>query len=382
LLVVSLDSEIYLKSHRTQSRMVGVLVEAIRAALGSEAEITKMAGHRLSVVSEAPDAIDRLSRIFGIRAVEVVEQVAMTDVASLAEIMEDRFADSVRGRTFAVRPNRLGSHDWKSLDLSIAAGSLLVDAGGIVDLSNPEVTVVVRVVQNTAFLTLDVTKGVGGLPPGTQGTALMMFSGGIDSPVAAYLMAHRGVSLDYLHFSLGCGEADHAAGLAHMLTDRYMAGTDPTLHILDLEPAVSEIQRRVPSRERQMALKAVMYRATEEIARSTRGTRAIINGESLGQVSTQTLENIAALDRLVEIPVLRPLIGLDKATITEKARAIGTFETSSRTRELCDISGGARVSVAASAPKLRRMTEELPDLVEQAVLTAKSMRIADWMPGS
>jgi thiamine biosynthesis protein ThiI len=382
MLVASLEPEIYLKSTRTQNRMIGTLIDAIRASLGTDTEITRMGGHRLEVGSDAPDAIDRLTRVFGVRAVEVVERVAITDLESLAHTVAERFADRVRGRTFAVRPHRLGRHEWKSIDLAVLAGSLLVEAGGSVNLSDPEYTVVIRISGDVAHLTLDVTPGVGGLPMGTQGRALMMFSGGIDSPVAAYLMAHRGTELDYLHFSFGCGEADHATGLAAMLTDRYMAGSDPMLHVIDLEPASKEIQRRVKGRDRQMALKGVMYRCSELVARSVKGTRAIVNGESLGQVSTQTLENIAALDRLVGIPVLRPLIGLDKATITDKAREIGTFETSSRTRELCDISGGARVSVGMSAPKLAAISAELEDVIDQAMVTVKSMRVADWMPGS
>lgn len=382
MLVASLDPEIYLKSNRTQRRMVGVLVDAIRASLGNDVVITRLAGHRIAVDSEHPEVVERLSRIFGVRAVEVVEAVAVTDIEKLAGVVGDRYADLVRGRTFAVRPHRIGTHDWRSQDLAVAAGTLLVEAGGTVDLSNPEYTVSIRIVEGTAYLTMNTTPGVGGLPLGTQGSALMMFSGGIDSPVAAYLMAHRGVALDYLHFSFGCGAADHALGIAHLLTDRYMAGTDPSLHVIDLEPAVTEIQRRVPSRERQMALKGVMYRATAAVASGDHGIHAIVNGESLGQVSTQTLENVAALDRLVEVPVLRPLIGLDKETITRTAREIGTFDVSSRTREVCDISGGAKVSVGMSAAKLAAITEELADVVEQAILTVKTMRVADWVPGS
>lgn len=382
MLIASLDPEIYLKSHRTQRRLVDVLIDAIEAALGEATEIRRIAGHRLIVESDRPDATEQLSRVFGIRAVEVVEAVPVTDVATLAAVVGDRYADLVRGRTFAVRPHRLGTHEWSSQDLAVAAGTLLVEAGGSVDLSDPDYTVAIRIVEDTAYLTMAVSPGVGGLPPGTQGSALMMFSGGIDSPVAAYLMAHRGVALDYLHFSLGCGAADHALGIAHLLTERYMAGFDPTAHVIDLEPAVTQIQRRVPARERQMALKAVMYRAAEAVAHTSKGIRAIVNGESLGQVSTQTLDNVAALDRLVDIPVLRPLIGLDKTTITDKARQIGTFDTSARTRELCDISAGARVSVGTSPAKLTAIASELDDVIEHAVLTVKSMQVTDWMPGA
>jgi thiamine biosynthesis protein ThiI len=381
MLIASLDPEIYLKSPRTQRRMVGAVEVAIGAALEGPVETNLISGHRLVVTTAAADAVDQLSRVFGVRAVETVAAVEFSGVADLSRLVAARFAAAVTGHTFAVRPTRIGSHEWSSQDLAVAAGSLLVEAGGTVDLSRPEVMVRVRVVDDLAYLTLAVEKGVGGLPAGTQGRALAMFSGGIDSPVAAYLIAHRGVALDYLHFSLGCGQADHAAGIAHLLTERYGAGTDPLLHIVDLEPAIAAIQNRVPARERQMALKGLMYRSAEGVARAHRDIRAIVNGESLGQVSTQTLDNVATLDRVIDMPMLRPLIGLDKTTIINKAKEIGTFEVSSRTRETCDISGGTRVSVSTSPRKLAAIMTELADLVDDAIVTGKSMRLADWVPG-
>ncbi len=361
--------------------MVGALVVAISAAFSRRVEIRRIAGHRLVVIAEAEDAVDRLSRVFGVRAVETVEAVDFASLEDLAESIAVRFGPKVDGRTFAVRPTRMGSHAWSSQDLAVLAGSLLVDAGGKVDLTNPEITARVRIVNYVAYLTLATQPGVGGLPAGTQGKALAMFSGGIDSPVAAYLIAQRGVTLDFLHFSLGCGEADHAAGIAHLLTELYGAGTDPLLHVVDLEPAVSELQYRVPARERQMALKAVMYGVAEGVALTDRDTRAIINGESLGQVSTQTLDNVTALDRIIQTPMLRPLIGLAKDEIVDRARKIGTFELSSRTRELCDIAGGARVSVSTPAAKLAAIMTDVGDLVEQAVMANKTMRLTDWVPG-
>jgi len=381
MLVASLDPEIYLKSQRTQRRMVGALVAAISAAFDRKVVIRRIAGHRLVVETDAADAVGKLARVFGVRAVETVEAVEFEGLDDLAESVTSQFGTVVDGHTFAVRPTRIGTHLWSSQDLAVAAGSLLVKAGGKVDLTAPEITVRIRIVNNLAYLTLATDPGVGGLPAGTQGKALAMFSGGIDSPVAVYLMAQRGVALDYLHFSLGCGQADHAAGIAHLLRERYGAGTDPLLHVIDLEPTISEIQNRIPARQRQMALKGVMYQAAEGVALTDRDTRAIVNGESLGQVSTQTLDNVAALDRIIEMPMLRPLIGLSKDAIVDHARGIGTFEVSSRTREMCDISGGAKVSVSTSAVQLVAIMAELADLVEQAVLTNKSMRLADWVPG-
>jgi len=381
MLVAALDPELYLKSQRTQRRMGRVLASNIEHALPGVG-IKRLAGHRLLIETDRPDAVERLSTVFGIAAVEVVERLDATDLDRLADAIARRMGPEVAGRTFAVRPRRIGTHAWNSQDLAIAAGARLVAAGGSVDLTHPEITVVVRVVEQTADLTVERIPGEGGLPLGTQGRALAMFSGGIDSPVAAHMVARRGVSLDFLHFSLGCGQADHAAAIAHDLTARYGHGSDPLWIISDIEAAVPEITRRVNPRMRQMALKALMYRAAERIADDLPETRALVNGESLGQVSTQTLDNLASLDRLVRIPVLRPLVGLDKLEIRRRAEAIGTYEASARSRELCDISQGVKVSVATRPDKLMDVGDVLDDLVDQAVTTAKHQRLRDWMPGS
>jgi len=381
MLVAALDPELYLKSSRTQRRMGRVLAANIAAALPG-VETKRLAGHRLLVETDHPDAVERLSTIFGIAAVEIVERLDATDLEVLADAVAERMGSVVEGQSFAVRPRRIGTHEWNSQDLAVAAGARLVDAGGRVDLSNPEVTVVVRVVETTADLTVERIPGAGGLPLGTQGQALVMFSGGIDSPVAAHMVARRGVTLDYVHFSLGCGQADHAAAIAHDMSSRYGHGSDPLWIVCDIESAVPEITHRVDPRLRQMALKALMYLASEQIAGDLEDTRALVNGESLGQVSTQTLDNLVSLDRLVDIPVLRPLIGLDKLEIRRRAEAIGTYEASARSRELCDISQGARVSVATRPGRLMDLGEAIDDLVAHAVTTAKHQRLRDWMPGS
>lgn len=382
MLIAALDPEIYLKSSRTQARMIRVLVENLTAAFDGRVTVRRIAGHRLEIDSHLPDAAERASQVFGVAAVEHVDPIEVTTLERLAEDVATRSADLVRGRTFAVRPRRIGDHPWNSQDLAVAAGTLLVEAGGTVDLGGPEVTVSVRVVEDIAYLATAVTPGVGGLPLRTQGRALMLFSGGIDSPVAAHMVQRRGVEVDYLHFSFGCGQADHAAAIAHDLWRRFGAGSDPTLVVADFEHVAAEVPSRVKPRDRQMALKAAMYAAGERVAEGLIGTRALVTGESLGQVSTQTLDNLAALDRLVAVPVLRPLVGFGKSEIRRRAEAIGTYALSERTRELCDIAAGARVAVSTSYRHLDAIGGGVEDLVDEALTTAKHTRLADWIPGS
>lgn len=382
MLIAALDPEIYLKSSRTQKRMIRILVENLSAAFDGDVTVRRLAGHRLEIESALPDAIARAAGVFGIAAVETVEALEAGSVDGLAGRVAERCGPLVRGRTFAVRPRRLGSHDWSSQDLAVAAGDLLVAAGGTVDLGNPEVTVRIRIVDDIAYLTTRADPGAGGLPLRTQGRALTLFSGGIDSPVAAYMVKRRGVDVDHLHFSLGCGQADHAAGIAHDLWRRFGAGADPALVIVDFEHAAAEIPERVAPRDRQMALKAAMYLAAERVAATLPRIKALVTGESLGQVSTQTLDNLAALDRLVRTPVLRPLLALGKTEIRSRAEEIGTYELSARTRELCNIAAGVRVAVRTGQRHLDEMGRELTDLVDDAVATAKHTRLADWIPGS
>lgn len=382
MLIAAIDPDVYLKSTRTQNRMIRVLVENLAAAFDGRATIRRIAGHRLQIESDLADAAERAARVFGVAAVEHVDAIPIGGLDALADEIADRTAAAVEGHTFAVRPRRIGTHDWTSQDLAVAVGSRLVARGNRVDLSNPEVTVAVRVVEATAYLTRHTTPGVGGLPLRTQGRALVLFSGGIDSPVAAFEVTRRGVDVDYLHFSFGCGQADHAAGIAHGLWERYGSGSKADLVVVEFERAAGEIPARVDPRDRQMALKAAMYRTAERIAEEDPGIRALVTGEALGQVSTQTLDNLVALDRVVAMPVLRPLLTFDKSAIRRRAEAIGTYELSTRTRELCDISAGVRVATSTRHSHLQGLGDGLEDLIADAVASAKRTRLADWMPGT
>lgn len=382
VLIAVLDPELYLKSRRTRGSMIRRLIDNLLEAFGGDVAIDPVAGNRLQVDSPRSDAVAILAATFGVAAVEIAESVDAADFSRLVARSVEIAAPAVVGRTFAVRPRRLGKHPWRSQDLAVAVGAGLVDAGGVVDLAHPEVTVSIRVSDAVARVSTVSHPGAGGLPAGTQGRALMLFSGGIDSPVAAFLVARRGVALDHLHFSLGCGQADHAAGIAHLLAARHGAGTHPVLYVADLEPAAARIVADIPGRIRLMALKVVMYRVAERLADSLPDTRALITGESLGQVSTQTLDNLAALDRLVTIPVMRPLAGMGKQEISDRAAAIGTLELSQRSRELCDISGGGRVEVEMSPDRLAGIAADLDGVVEQTLGTVTATDLTSWVPGS
>jgi thiamine biosynthesis protein ThiI len=380
-LVGVLSPDIFLKSRRTRAAMLRVLFENLETALGPGATVERWPGHRLRFTGPAPDPVTAASRVFGIAAVQRMAPVPFGSVDELAERVAEMSASRVAGKTFAVRPKRTGVHEWRSRDLAVRLGDLLRAEGGTVDLGAPEVTVEIRINGDEAAYVADTVPGPGGLPLGSQDGALVLLSGGIDSPVAAWMMMSRGCPIDVVHFVLDCAQGDHALAVAYRLWRQWGAGSMPAAHVVDLRPAVDVLVAGVGPKLRQVALKVLMVRAASAIAAEER-LAALVAGESLGQVSSQTLTHLAAVSLASPTPILRPLVGLPKSEIVHRAVEIGTFELSSRAREVCDLSGGGPVEVAASATRVLASAEQVPEeLWSEAVLKRQRFLLADWMPG-
>ena len=256
------------------------------------------------------------------------------------------YGDAVKGKTFAVRARRAGTHPFNSQHVMRELGAALGE-GARVDLTQPEVEVFVDVRDERAVFYGARVAGAGGLPLGVEGRAVCLLSGGFDSAVAAWMMLRRGVALDYVFCNLG-GDAYQRMVLevAAVLADRWSYGTRPTLLSLDFNPVVTELHRAFRPAFQQIALKREMYRAAESVALRL-GADAIVTGEAVGQVSSQTLANLRAIDDACSLPVLRPLVGMDKEEIIGRSRHIGTYGISARVREYCSISTG-RPATAAS----------------------------------
>lgn len=283
-----------------------------------------------------------LGRIFGIQSVSPEESVEWNDLDDLLRVGEEKFRDLVRDKSFAVRVRRNRIRDqvtWRSVDLERELGTRLLEHAASVNLSSPDVTVRMELDPTVVHLFHDVAKGSAGLPVGSGGRVLSLVSGGIDSAVASWLMLKRGVAIDYLFYNLGGSEHEsQVLEVIQVLARDWSYGDRPTLWLVDLRPQVEELRERTPERLWQVVLKRIMLRGAHEIAART-GAGAVLTGEALGQVSSQTLENLNVIAAASPSAVLRPLLGFDKSEIIALARRIGTFELSAKVPEYCALQG-------------------------------------------
>jgi thiamine biosynthesis protein ThiI len=384
LLVLKIAGEIGTKSARTRRRFLRTLTGNVRAALrrrGLRAEVEPR-WSRVLVRAEDPEAATRVLRtVFGLHSVSDASVVRFTGLDDLVGAAARAYRDRVAGRTFAVRARRSGEHPFQSMDVAVALGEALRPASAGVDLDDPEVEVPLEIVDDTAYLVLDRRPGAGGLPIGVGGRAVALFSGGFDSPVAAWMAMRRGMALDLVTCDLGgCGQVDAALAVARALVEAWAPGVEPRAHVVDLAPAVAALRARVESGIRQVVLKRAMYRAGTIVAQRL-GAEALITGEALGQVSTQTMRNLAVAEDAAGLPVLRPLIGMDKEEILTRARDIGTHDASARVQEHCDIATG-RVETAARLRHVVNAEGRLDDaFVDDAAGSAVEVDLTTWRPG-
>jgi tRNA uracil 4-sulfurtransferase len=368
-LLLRLSGELGTKSTRTRRRFLQQLLDNVRRAL-AQAGVAGHAHHtwsRLWVETADLDRAERALRdVFGIRGLSRGVQIRFDTAEDLTDRLASLVRDRVRGHTFAVRTRRMVGASLTAHDLDISLGAaLLADSAGV-NLDRPEVTVQVLAGPGHAFCSVDATDGAAGLPLGTGGRALAMLSGGFDSPVAAWHVLRRGVELDLVHFDLGPGSSTAALLVARTLMERWAPGFEVTVHVVDFQDLVLGLRQRAPAKVRQLLLKRAMYRGAGTLARRL-GTDALVTGEALAQVSTQTLRSLAVCEQAAgEMPVLRPLIGLDKPDIIALARRIGTHDASAHVQELCGIADGEKVVTWPTVARAEAAEDGLVGLGDQA----------------
>jgi len=336
--------EIAVKTGRVREELERRLVVNIvrgleREGLAQHIQIRREAGRIFIYVSQElmSRVIDVLRRVFGVKSVSPSVEVKFTMLDDIVKVAESLWADTVRGKTFAVRCHRVGKHSFTSRDVEAKVGEALVRYSRGVNLENPEVELKIEIRGDRAYLYVDEISGPGGLPLGSEGRAIALVSGGFDSPVAAWMVMRRGVCVDFLTVSLA-GELDllPALRVLNVLIDRWCIGYDPKVYIVHAEDLVKAIRENIKVELWNIVYKRCLYYIAEKIALQG-GYRAIVTGDVIGQVSSQTLDNLYSTEFGLKIPVLRPLVGLDKDEVIQKAREIGTYEYSCQVAEYCAI---------------------------------------------
>ena len=277
-------------------------------------------------------------QVFGVvsiaRAVPCEKTVeAITDTAE--KYLASEFANA---KSFKVESKRADkSYYLNSIQISQEVGGELAERfpSVAVDVHNPDLTVYVEIREKAAYVHAPAVPGAGGLPVGMGGRAVSLLSGGIDSPVSSWMMARRGVELEMVHFVsppyTSQQAQDKVLELAHLLTG-YCGRL--VVHIVPFTKIQEEIRKNCPEEYFTLIMRRFMMRLAQAVARKI-GAKALVTGESLGQVASQTMLALATTDDVCEMPVLRPLIGMDKVEIIRIARQIGTFDTSILPYEDC-----------------------------------------------
>ena len=281
---------------------------------------------------------DRISRVFGSAAFSRALQVEK-DIDVILEQAPIYLTEQLRNaRTFKVEGKRADKKfPLKSPELSAQVGGAILSKFPHlkVDVKNPEILVTIEIREKFAFIRGNQTKGAGGMPTGTAGKSAILISGGIDSPVAAYMMAKRGLVLNAIHFASPPYTSPQAEEKVHNLlrkVSRYSGNI--TLFTVGFTEIQEAIRDNCPEELFTLVMRRFMMRISQKIA-DREECKALITGESLGQVASQTLNALACTDAVVSIPVFRPVIGLDKEEIIKISRQIDTFDISIEPYEDC-----------------------------------------------
>ncbi len=382
LYLIRISGEIVLKSERTRARFERQLVKNIvDMAVKKGLDEPKVVRGQARIFVEGSNGLEEvLKKVFGVYSFSPVILVEFEDLDDLALKAEQIFKKIVSGRIFAVRVKRAGEHPFTSMDAARVIGARLYKYAKGVNLKKPEVEVFVEIRDNRAYFYDKVIAGPGGLPIGVNGKALSLFSGGFDSPVASWFAWKRGVALDFVYFNLGGLDAVYRTmRVLKVLVENWCSGYSPRIHIVDFRLLVSRITKEVEPLLRQVVLRRLMYKAAEIIAKEIKAC-ALVTGESLGQVSSQTLWNLVVEEEILDIPVLRPLLGFDKQEIMDLARKIGTYEESSKVKEYCAIVRG-RAATRARLEDVKKEERKIPlDLLEKAVGERRTYNVYEVNP--
>lgn len=286
------------------------------------------------------ELVGEISKVFGISSISpaVETNPNMEDIYETAVNFMMNLIEKESVRTFKVEAKRADKNfPVKSPEIARLVGGEVLKGCKVlkVDVRNPQVCLHVDVRRDKAYIYRKKIQGYGGLPLGTNGKGMLLLSGGIDSPVAGWMMAKRGMSIEAIHFHSYPYTSRRAQEKVEELARQISIYCgDFKLHIVNLLPVQEEIIKTCPEEETTILVRRFMMKIAEKVGEQTEA-KTLITGESLGQVASQTTESIVCTDQSVAMPVLRPLIAMDKVDIMDVAKKIGTYETSILPYEDC-----------------------------------------------
>ena len=383
--IIKLFPEIMIKSDSVRKRFIKILTSNIRNVLLRETENVAVIRNwdfievRAKVAEEAPMVLELLKRTPGIHHILEVEEYPFETMHDIFEQTLVQVREELEGKTFCVRVRRKGKHEFRSLDVERYVGGGLnqrIETASV-KLTKPDVTVRIDIDNDKMLLVKARYEGLGGYPIGTQEDVLSLISGGFDSGVSSYMLIRRGSRVHYCFFNLG--GAAHEIGvkqMAYHIWSRYSTSHKVRFVAINFENVVGEILEKINNGQMGVVLKRMMVRAASKIAERF-DIQAIVTGEALGQVSSQTLTNLRLIDKASDTLVLRPLITHDKEQIIAMAKEIGTDDIAKSMPEFCGVISKNPTVKAIESKIVEEEGHFNFEVLEQAVQNAQFLDIRE-----
>lgn len=304
---------------------------------GIDNKITYDVGRMFIETDKYDEVVKKLTNTFGIHEINIAYEIDDRSLDNISKVLIELLSDK-EFNTFKVVTKRSDkSYPIKSMDISRTLGGVVLKNKKTVkvDVNNPELLINVEIRNNKAYLYFEKVEGIGGYPVGTLGKGMLMLSGGIDSPIAGYLAMKRGIRIEGVYFDspphTSIDAKNKVLELASILSS-YSGYVK--LHVIHFTEIQEAIYRYCPKEYMITIMRRMMYRIAEKLAHKN-NCKAIINGESVGQVASQTLTSMAAINEVIKMPVLRPVCCYDKIEIIDLAKKIGTYDVSIRPFQDC-----------------------------------------------
>ena len=321
------------------------------------------------------ETVESLKRVFGIVGICPVVRVAVAEIGQLKKdvvsYMEQMYSD--RNLTFKVEARRANKrYPMNSMEINCELGEAILDAfpETKVDVHNPDVKLNVEI-REEVYIYSEIIPGPGGMPVGTNGSAMLLLSGGIDSPVAGYMIAKRGVEIEAVYFHAPPYTSERAKEKVVDLARLVSKYAGPIkLHVVNFTDIQLYIYEKCPHEELTIIMRRYMMRIAEQFAVKD-GCLGLITGESIGQVASQTMQSLAATNAVCTLPVYRPLIGFDKREIVEISEKIDTYEVSIQPFEdCCTIFVAKHPVTKPSVERMEKSEQNLAEKIDELVMTA------------